>query len=305
MKILTLGSGFVADHLPYEKVSDRIGMDLDLDSMLRAGQESVFITSMLKRHKPDVLINCIGKTGRPNVDWCESNREITAATNVALPILLAEACVKQGTHLIQIGSGCIYFGPSPCKGHTSGAKDPGWRETDFANPESFYSKTKYACDLVLGQMSHVTTLRIRMPVSDRAVARNLITKLKGYKQVIDIPNSMTVMSDLVRCIDWATTNRPGGIFHVANPEPLTAARIMREYQKYVPEHQFEIITEGQLDQMTVAKRSNCILNTDKLKAAGFKMSSSEEALTECMAGYVNDMRDSTAKHRDNIESANV
>jgi hypothetical protein len=98
------------------------------------------------------------------------------------------------------------------------------------------------------------------------------------------------MSDLTRCIDWVATNRPGGIFHVANPQPLTAARIMQEYQKYVPEHQFEIITEGQLDQMTVAKRSNCILNTDKLRAAGFKMSDTEEALERTMAEYVKDMR---------------
>jgi hypothetical protein len=65
---------------------------------------------------------------------------------------------------------------------------------------------------------------------------------------------------------------------------------MQEYQKYVPEHQFEIITEGQLDQMTVAKRSNCILSGAKLRAAGFKMTDSEEALTECMAKYVKNMR---------------
>lgn len=290
MKVLTLGSGFVADHLPYEKISDRITMDWSMDA-----PQSVYITSLLKRHKPDVLINCLGKTGRPNVDWCESNREATAATNIALPIVIAEACAKEGVHLIQIGSGCIYFGPSPYKGHTSYAQDPGWQETDFANPASFYSKTKYACDLALGPMPHVTTLRIRMPVSDKDVPRNLINKLRGYKQVIDIPNSMTFMSDLVRCIDWTATNRPGGIFHVANPQPLTAARIMQEYQKYVPEHKFEIINEHQLDEMTVAKRSNCILNADKLRRAGFKMSNSEEALAKCMAEYVKDMRRNNVK----------
>lgn len=286
MKVLTLGAGFVADHLPYEKITDRIAMDLDV----RTAHDKVFITSMLQRHKPDVLINCLGKTGRPNVDWCESHKEETALINTALPIALAEACAKQGTHLIQIGSGCVYFGPSHYKGHTSYAVDPGWREDDFANPLSFYSKTKYACDLMLGSMPHVTTLRIRMPVSDKDVPRNLINKLRGYKQVIDIPNSMTFMSDLTRCIEWAATNRPGGIYHVVNPEPLTAARIMQEYQKYVPEHQFEVITEGQLDQMTIAKRSNCILNGDKLRAAGFRMSNSEEELAKCMAEYVKDMR---------------
>lgn len=282
MKVLTLGAGFVADHLPYENIKAKIFSREDVDSLLL-------------KHQPDVLINCIGKTGRPNVDWCESHKEETAFANTAVPIMLAEVCKGRGTHIIQIGSGCIYFGTSPYKGHSSWAQDPGWKEEDFAKPESFYSKTKYACDMMIGSLPHVTTLRIRMPVSDRDVPRNLINKLRGYKQVIDIPNSMTLMSDLVRCIDWAATNRPGGIWHVANPEPLTAARIMQEYQKYVPEHQFEIITERELDSMTTAKRSNCILNTDKLRAAGFKMSNTEEALERTMAEYIKDMRRNNVK----------
>lgn len=286
MKVLTLGGGFVADHLPYDRV---------LKDSERVHPHQEDLDYLLSRDKPDVIINCLGKTGRPNVDWCESHKTETYMANVTMPLMIAEWCEKHDVHLINIGSGCIYFGPSPYKGHTSGAKDPGWREDDFAKPESFYSKTKYACDMMIGSLPHVTTLRIRMPVTDKNVPRNLITKLRGYKQVIDIPNSMTLMSDLVRCIDWAANKRPGGIWHVANPQPLTAARIMQEYQKYVPEHQFEIITEGQLDQMTTAKRSNCILNTDKLRAAGFKMTNTEEALERTMAEYVKDMRRNNVK----------
>jgi 3,5-epimerase/4-reductase len=278
MKVFTLGAGFVADHLPYPVIKKRLPLAYD------------WIESILSAYEPDVLINCIGKTGRPNVDWCESHKEETMNANVTIPFLLSEYCKNNNVHLIQIGSGCIYFGDSPCKGHTSHSVDPGWRETDFANPESFYSKTKYSCDLMLGPMPHVTTLRIRMPVSDKDVPRNLINKLRGYQKVIDIPNSMTFMSDLTRCIDWAVSNRPGGIYHVANPQPLTAARIMKEYQKYVPDHSFEYITGRQLDAMTTAKRSNCILNTDKLRLAGFTMTDSEEALTTCMAKYVENMR---------------
>lgn len=300
MKVFTLGAGFVAEHLPYPIIKKRLPLAWD------------WIDSILSAYEPDVLINCIGKTGRPNVDWCESHKEETMSANVTLPLLLAEYCQANKIHLIQIGSGCIYFGDSPNFHYVQGDGSPmpdiplqtssytltipckkiedGWKETDFANPGSFYSKTKYSCDLMLGSLPHVTTLRIRMPVSDKDVQRNLINKLRGYKQVIDIPNSMTFMNDLTRCIDWAVQNRPGGIYHVANPQPLTAARIMKEYQKYVPEHQFEYITGAQLDAMTVAKRSNCILNTDKLRLAGFKMTDSEEALSACMAKYVENMR---------------
>lgn len=286
MKVFTIGAGFVADHLPYPNIKKRLPLADD------------WIDSILSAYEPDVLINCIGKTGRPNVDWCESHKDDTMNANVTIPLLLSDVCKRNNIHLIQIGSGCIYFGESPNKryivdssshvGHR--VEEAGWKETDFANPKSFYSKTKYSCDLMLGQLDHVTTLRIRMPVSEKDTPRNLINKLRGYKQVIDIPNSMTFMSDLVRCIDWAVQTRPGGIFHVANPQPLTAARIMKEYQKYVPSHSFEYIDERQLDAMTTAKRSNCILNTDKLREAGFKMTDAEEALTNCMAKYVENMR---------------
>lgn len=282
MKIMTLGNGFVADHLPYEKIPAHIEIDWQKTRAL------------FSQYRPQVLINCIGKTGRPNIDWCESHKSATAESNVAVPLLLADLCEKFDTHLINIGSGCVYSGQSPnvfqseCLPPLTLGEftDVGWKETDFANPKSFYSKTKYSCDLSLGQMRHVTTLRIRMPISDKNVPRNLINKLRGYSKVIDIPNSVTFMDDLVRCVDWAATNGPGGIWHVTNPQPLTAARIMTEYQKHNPNHVFEIIDEQQLDQLTKAKRSNCILNTEKLQSAGFNMSNSEEALTKCMAKYM-------------------
>lgn len=289
MKIYVAGAGFVGDHLEYPKISSRLDFSVKQ------------IEAVLNVTKPDVLINCIGKTGRPNVDWCEVNKEETATTNVALPLLLADVCAKKSIHLIQIGSGCIYFGESPhhvcsscgkpglcfCEG--ASMTDTGWKEDDFANPKSFYSKTKYACDLMLGQMKHVTTLRIRMPLSTQNNPRNFINKVRGYKQVIDIPNSVTFMDDLVRCIDWAAKGSHTGVYHVTNPQPLTAAQVMREYQKYDSSHKFEVITEEQLDKMTVAKRSNCILNSDKLRDAGFYMTPSEQALTDCMAKYVKNL----------------
>jgi dTDP-4-dehydrorhamnose reductase len=301
MRVLTLGGGFVAEHLPYEIRNSQLYVNPE------------HMDYILSSRKPNVVVNCVGKTGRPNIDWCETNKSATYESNVIIPMIIADWCAKNGAHLIHLGSGCIFSGTSPNthrqqteqgKRHTKKSEeaegdwitvDDGWQETDVANPQSYYSKSKYACDLMLGEMPHVTTLRLRMPLSEKDHPRNLINKLRGYTQVIDIPNSMTFMDDLVRCIAWAATNRPGGTFHVANPQPLTAARIMNEFQKYVPEHQFELISEQQLDQLTVAKRSNCLLSTKKLSAAGFEMTDSEKALAKCMANYVKNMR------RNNVE----
>ena len=121
MKIYTLGNGFVSEHLPYSKITNRLDCS------------SKHIENMIDIHKPDVIINCIGKTGRPNIDQCEFQQSETAIANTVLPILLADTCEKHSIHLIQIGSGCIYFGESP---------NITWKEENFANPKSFYSKTK-------------------------------------------------------------------------------------------------------------------------------------------------------------------
>lgn len=281
MKVITIGNGFIASHLPYEIARYYLMPSFD------------DIAHFLDRYKPSVLINCIGKTGSPNIDWCETHRQETYLSNTVIPLLLAEQCEKRNIYMVQIASGCVFSQQSPhlqLVGYDqeSGKKkviDPGWQETDPADPQSFYSHTKYAADLILGSLKNVVNLRIRMPVSELNHSRNLINKLKGYQQIIDIPNSMTFTSDLVKCIDWAITNRPSGIFHVANSPTLTAARIMREYQKYRP-HQFQIISGEQLDQITAAKRSNCVLNTDKLTSAGFSMTDSERVLEECMKQYV-------------------
>lgn len=266
-KVIVIGNGFIASHLSYEIAR----------YYLMPNQDD--ITNFLRRYNPNILINCTGFCGGSNIDGCEINKNKTYTANTLIPILLAEQCEERNIHLITIGSGCCYYESSPHTDHL-------WRETDDANAKSYYSKTKYATDLILGDLKHCTTLRIRMPVSEKNSPRNLINKLKSYQQIIDIPNSMTFTFDLMKCIDWAITNRPSGIFHCTNPQPLTAARVMQEYQKHVPSHQFEIITGEQLDQITVAKRSNCLLNTDKLTSAGFTMTNSEEALTNCMVKYV-------------------
>jgi len=280
MKVSILGNGFVADHLPYHRITER----LDFSSKQ--------IENLLETEKPDVVVNCIGKCGNPNVDWCEANKEITALTNTALPIMLATVCAKKSIHMIQIGSGCIFFNKSPNTTLNGQVEvDLGWKEINFPNPQSYYSKTKAACDFTIGEMKNVTTLRIRMPISSKNHPRNLINKLRGYKQVIDAPNSITMMSDLMRCIDWAITTGQVGIFHVTNPQPITAAQIMKMYQTYKPEHTFEAISEGQLDKLTIAKRSNCLLNTEKLQKAGFHMTPSEEALKQCMNEYVKNLKD--------------
>lgn len=290
MNIVLLGShGFVAKHilasnktiLPYNK---RFYNDTDITYFVRE----------LKAQNADVVINCIGATGNPNIDSLENDKQKTFFTNTIIPIALASACDKFGIHFIQLSSGCCYYGLSPAvpywmheigyllDGHT----DPGWKETNFGNPQSTYSRSKYASDIVLEKLSSVCTLRLRMPVSCDHSQRNLITKLIGYPKVLEEPNSVTFIDDLVRAVQWVIDNKKTGIYHVALPKPLTHSVFLEEYKKYVPSHTYEKIDTKQLDALTTAPRSNCILNVDKIQKEGFVFEDTSKAVIRYVKEFV-------------------
>ncbi|MDO8469092.1 MAG: sugar nucleotide-binding protein, partial [Candidatus Peribacter sp.] len=74
------------------------------------------VAEVLDREKPDVVINAAGKTGVPNVDWCEDHKLETMHANVLGPIVLAEQCGKRGIYWVHLSSGCIYEGQKGKKG---------------------------------------------------------------------------------------------------------------------------------------------------------------------------------------------
>src|SRR5262249_23640971 len=137
---------------------------------------------------PDVVINCAGRTGRPNVDWCERHRAETLRSNVTGPLVLLGACLRPGAYLAQLGSGCLYSGDNGGTGFAEG--DP----PNFAG--SYYSRTKAWAEQALREFP-VLILRPRMPFDGSGSPRCLLTKLAGYRRVLDAPNSLTHLPDLL------------------------------------------------------------------------------------------------------------
>jgi 3,5-epimerase/4-reductase len=226
------------------------------------------------------VINCAGKTGRPNVDWCEQHREATYRANVIGALVLADACAKRGAYLLHVGSGCIFDGASP---------DPvGWREDDAANPRSFYARTKYAADLVLSCLPDVGIVRLRMPIDDVPGERNLITKLASYRQVIDVENSVTVIDDFVEVVRVLLDRRATGVFHATNPGTIRHRELLRMYREIVDAgHRYELIGEGELVArgLALAPRSNCQLASRRLGELGIGMRPVEVAVREALVRY--------------------
>ena len=79
-------------------------------------------------------------------------------------------------------------------------------------------------------LDHLTVLRVRMPISDDLLARNFVTKITRYEKVVNIPNSMTVLTELLPASLALSERRISGIYNFTNPvrvrEPRTCAHAL-------------------------------------------------------------------------------
>ncbi len=243
-------------------------------------EDRAAVAAELDRYKPAAVINAAGKTGKPNVDWCETHQVETYQANTVAPLLLADVCQEKGIYFIQLASGCIFYGDSP---------DPiGWKEEDATNPQAFYSRTKYAADLILSRLPKTAVVRLRLPIDFVPSPKNLITKLSGYKQVIDVQNSVTIIEDLVYVLQGLIKKEGTGIFHATNPGALRYRDMLGLYRDLVdPSHSCEWIGDAELATrgLTAKNRSTCILQSTRLAELGIHMRPIDIAIRDTMERY--------------------
>jgi 3,5-epimerase/4-reductase len=266
-KILIMGgSGYIGSKLKAQ-YPDAVAPSVDI-------ADPVAVRAVLEKERPDIVINAAGKTGRPNIDWCEDHKIETLRSNVTGPLVLLEECLKRSIYFVHIGSGCIYNGRGGRFGFTE--EDP----PNFTR--SFYSLTKALSDQLLKPFP-VLQLRIRMPMSGEANPRNLIVKLAGYKKVLDQRNSITYLPDFMRALDTLIMKRETGIFNIVNGGALSPYQIMKRYVEIVdPEHKFIRLGLKGLPTVVRADRSNCILSNQKILRMGISMLPIADALEEAL-----------------------
>lgn len=272
MKILIIGKGWLGGRCA-ESWNDAVLSDKIINTVDD-------VLELIETHKPDAILNAAGIVGKPNVDWCENHQIETIKGNTILPLMIAEACQKTRVYLLNMGTGCIFYGDSP-----TGAP---WKEDDYANPVAVYTRSKYAADLVLATLPNVGVARIRMPIDDRSFPGNLIDKLAVYKQVVDVENSVTIVPDMIKAFHELLEKKASGIFHCTNPGSVTHREILGLYEKYVDSnHKNEWITEGELVSCGLAakKRSNNIMQSTNLEKYGISMRPIKEALEDTMKIY--------------------
>lgn len=221
-------------------------------------EERESVRALIDQVKPDRVFVAAGVTGRPNVDWCESNRQATVRANVIGTLNVIDLCNERGIHITYYATGCIYEG---------GYEGNGFDEESPPNFEkSFYSLSKSLCERMIRETyTNVLTLRLRMPISNDLHPRSFVTKITNYAKVVDVPNSMSVLHDLLPIsVDMSARARTG-VYNFCNPGLISHNEILQMYKEEVdPRFVWQNFTMEEQSLILKAGRSNNKLDVSKL-----------------------------------------
>lgn len=226
-------------------------------------------------NRPKIVINSIGHTGKRNIDESEIDPDKTLTANSFVPLMLAEICLRHRIKLIHISSGCIFQNqPRPI--------------TEGVTPnyvDLFYSRTKIYAEQALQLLSNsnnILIIRMRLPLDDRPHPKNILTKLLSFKRVVDIPNSVTYLPDMMKAVKHLIAIDARGIYNVVNKGGLRYPQLLDVYRKFVPNFHYEIMDVRDLP----TPRTNLILSTQKLEKTGFQVRPIQKVLVECVQNYL-------------------
>jgi dTDP-4-dehydrorhamnose reductase len=238
------------------------------------------LTAALRAGRPAFLINAAGYTGKPNVDACELDKTNCLFGNAILPGRIAEACAAAGVPWGHVSSGCIFTGKRP--------DGTGFTETDAPNFTfrqnncSYYSGTKALGEEILAGTSDVFIWRLRIPFDHRESPRNYLTKLMRYQRLLEAENSISQLHEFVAATFACWEKRiPFGTYNVTNPGHVTTREVVdlilesgvcpKTYDFFPDEADF-------MQKAAKTPRSNCVMDSAKLAAAGITMTPVREAI---------------------------
>jgi 3,5-epimerase/4-reductase len=186
--------------------------------------------------------------------------------NLFCPVRLAILSKDLGLHMTYLGTGCIF--DYDTNEHFMGIEENGFDE--YSKPNFFgssYSIVKGFTDQLMHCFDDtVLNVRIRMPISDQVCDSNFITKITNYKKICSIPNSMTVLNDLLPLMVRMALTKHKGTINLTNPGLISHNDILKMYKEIVdPNFTWENFSIIEQNEILDSLRSNNYLSTHKLE----------------------------------------
>ncbi len=232
------------------------------------------IEEEMDRVCPTHVISFIGRTHGvgedgtvySTIDYLEQPGKLyeNVRDNLYSPVLLAHLCGLRKIHYTYLGTGCIY------ESGTSG--DEYQMFGDDEKPNFFgssYSIVKGFTHMMMNGLyeKSVLHLKIRMPITYEKCNRNFITKITSYEKICSMPNSMSILPELLPIALHMMRGNVVGAYNFTNPGVITHNRILEMYREIVDcEFTWKNFSVEEQNMILASKRSNNHLDTSKLEA---------------------------------------
>lgn len=225
-------------------------------------------------HNPTNVISLIGRTHGTyegeyigTIDYLEKPGKVyeNVRDNLFSPMVLSFLSQKHNFHFTYLGTGCIFQFDDK---HPFGEEKDGFTEESLPNFfGSSYSIVKGFTDQLMHFVHEsVLNVRIRMPITDEFNKRNFITKITTYEKVCSVPNSMTVLNELIPLMIDMSIKRITGTVNLTNPGLISHNEILEMYKEIVdPDFTWKNFTIEEQNEILASGRSNNFLETTILQ----------------------------------------
>jgi len=226
MKLLILGSDGMLGHVVKMYFEEK-GYDVVCTTRRDDKSELYFnitnsvseIERIVKRVKPDVVINCIGILNKV----ADEHKALAILINSYLPHYLDEISVENNFKLIHVSTDCVFDG-----------KTGNYDEMSIPNETSMYGRTK-----ALGEVINDRSVTLRTSIVGPDINENGIGLFKwfmeqegevgGYDKVL-----WTGITTIwfARCMEMAIENNLTGLHHCVNNDVISKYDLLVLFKKY-------------------------------------------------------------------------
>jgi dTDP-glucose 4,6-dehydratase len=289
MKLLVYGSkGWIGQQFIKILINKNIEFT---EGLSRTDNENTLLDE-LEKIKPSHVISFIGRThgtydGQKigTIDYLEKKGKLVenVRDNLFSPFLLAHYCSLLNIHYTYLGTGCIFTYDEE---HPFGVEKDGFTEESVPNFfGSSYSIVKGFTDRIMKLYKNVLTLRIRMPITETLNDRNFISKIVNYEKICSVPNSMTVLPELLPYALDMLINNKTGIYNFTNPGLISHNEILEMYKEIVePNFTWNNFSIEEQNKVIASERSNNFLETEQLTSL-YPVKNIKVSVRECLIKY--------------------
>ena len=259
--------------------------------------------------QPTHVVSFIGRThGKigdktyTTIDYLEQEGKLVdnVKDNLFSPLMLAMLCKERNIHYTYLGTGCIFkfdeehpFGEE-VNGFTENS-DPNFFGSSYSIVKGFTDKFMHLFD------NNVLNLRIRMPITGEKNGRNFITKITNYEKICSVPNSMSVLPELLPYVLQMMRDNITGTMNLTNPGLISHNEILEMYKKIVDSSfEWKNFSMEQQRSILAADRSNNYLDTTKLEFLFPEIDNIKTAVEKCLIQYREGIEREEEENKNNV-----